>query len=285
MIDDSRGAAPDRIVLHIRSGGASPLALEAATRLARTMHAEIECVFVEDDEILTLAELPFAREISPTGRRTRALSADEVLREMRSRSQAVRRAVEHAARMSDIRCHFTAVRQSPDKSFEKLSSQARILIYGEAIGDDAPARFPRLTRCFGSVDACLLHGSRVRRSRGPVIIVIDDLASSAPMAEIVRYWTEGRREDVILSVLGSVERSGQMLLQDMAARLPEETALRIQIISEDRPERALADIATRSGAGLIVARQHGPLATDDARLTRVVTALDCPLLLLRCVSD
>lgn len=269
------------VVLHIRSGSANPMALEAATRLAQAMRTEFESLFVEDDELLSLAELPFAREISPTGRRRRTLSSDDVRREMRSRSNTIRRDIEQIARSANIRCHFSAIRESADIALSRASENARILVFADSIGDEAHIRTPTLTRCFGAVEACLVLGSRVRRTMGAVVIALDEIATLPSMTNLAEHWISGRSDEIILVLLGPALADRSQIRRSIEAIVPADRQVSVQTIAHEQTGRAIAEISATTHAGLVIARQHGPLAPDDKRLARVVTALECPLLLHR----
>lgn len=269
------------VVLHIRSGSANPMALQAAARLAQTMRTEFESLFVEDDELLSLAALPFAREISPTGRRRRRLSSEDVRREMRSRSHTVRRDIEQIARSANVRCHFTAVHESADVALNRASESARILVFGDSIGDEAHIRTPTLTRCFGAVEACLVLGSRVRRTTGPVVIALDQIVTLPGMINLAEHWIAGKSDEVIVVLLGSALANRSQIRHSIEAVVPADRQVRVRTIAHEQTGRAIADISASARAGVVIARQRGPLAPDDIRLARVVTALECPLLLHR----
>ena len=56
-----------RVVLHLRSGRPSTVALEAAVRVARAFGSEIESLFVEDEQLFDCAAYGFVREVSLSG--------------------------------------------------------------------------------------------------------------------------------------------------------------------------------------------------------------------------
>ena len=63
-----------RVVLQLGSAHPSIIALEAAVRIARAFQSEIESVFVEDEQLFDCAAYDFVREVSLTGRHSRAVS-------------------------------------------------------------------------------------------------------------------------------------------------------------------------------------------------------------------
>ena len=55
-----------RILLALEAGNGGSAAMEAATHLAAQLNAELHGLFLEDINLIRLAELPFAREIGLT---------------------------------------------------------------------------------------------------------------------------------------------------------------------------------------------------------------------------
>ena len=53
----------------------SAIALEAAVRVARAFRSEIESLFVEDEQLFDCASYGFVREVSLSGRASRAAVA------------------------------------------------------------------------------------------------------------------------------------------------------------------------------------------------------------------
>ena len=91
-----RGARPGARRSATDAWAPRPVARAAAIRVARAFHSEIESLFVEDSTLLDIAGLPFAREISLTGRQSRPLSAEVIERQMRQAAAAMMREIEHA---------------------------------------------------------------------------------------------------------------------------------------------------------------------------------------------
>ena len=69
-----------RVVLHLRSGHPSTLAVEAALRVARAFGSDLESLFVEDEQLFDCAAYGFVHEVSLSGRESRAISLDGMMR-------------------------------------------------------------------------------------------------------------------------------------------------------------------------------------------------------------
>jgi hypothetical protein len=75
--------------------------LEMAAQLAALVQGTLQGVFVENSDLLRLAQLPFAREISLTSATPRRLESAQLERDLRAQAEQVRRLLEnHAVRHS-----------------------------------------------------------------------------------------------------------------------------------------------------------------------------------------
>ncbi len=99
-----------RILVALDVSTHSLAALEAAVELAGRVEAEIEGLFVEDINLMRLAELPIALQLSlPTGLQRR-IDAAVIEQEMRALAAEARNALETAAERTRVRWSFRVVR-------------------------------------------------------------------------------------------------------------------------------------------------------------------------------
>ena len=102
-----------RVVLQLGSAHPSAIALEAAVRIARAFQSEIESVFVEDEQLFDCAAYGFVREVSLTGRVSRAVSAAGMTQDLRLAAQGARRQLEALARLAEVPLRSRVVRDEP----------------------------------------------------------------------------------------------------------------------------------------------------------------------------
>ena len=87
-------AAPDkpegfrRVLVALDSSAASSAALEVAAGVAASQACELSGLFVEDEDLLRLAELPFAREIQLARAMSRTLVPEQLQRDLRAQRAA-----------------------------------------------------------------------------------------------------------------------------------------------------------------------------------------------------
>jgi len=89
-------------ILVLLDGQASEAALEAAAEIARRRHAQLVGLFVEDSDLLTASQLPFAREIGLVSGVSRPLAADDVRRRMAERAAFLRDLLVRVARRRGV---------------------------------------------------------------------------------------------------------------------------------------------------------------------------------------
>jgi hypothetical protein len=103
-------SAFERVVVRLGAATRGDPVLEAALRLAAALDAALEGVFVEDPNLLRLAALPFASEVSALTGARRSLDASDVERALRvAASRHERRLAESAAR-TRVRWTFAVAR-------------------------------------------------------------------------------------------------------------------------------------------------------------------------------
>ncbi len=99
-----------RTILLALESGADVMALEAAAELAVLLRGTLQGVFVENVELLRLAQLPFAREISLSSNTVRQLQSKQLERELRAQAEQARGLLERQARRHSLQWSFRVER-------------------------------------------------------------------------------------------------------------------------------------------------------------------------------
>jgi hypothetical protein len=97
-----------RVVVPLDAACDDRAAIEMAARLARSWHAPLHGVFVEDEELLGLAGLPFAVEVTRRG--LEKLTQRQVEAHLRAFADRARRELEAAAARHHVKASFAVVR-------------------------------------------------------------------------------------------------------------------------------------------------------------------------------
>jgi hypothetical protein len=146
-----------RIVVPLDTAPDTLRALEAAVALAEGLERPVEAVFIEDPDLLSLAALPFSREIALSGRPSAHLDPLRVERELRARARRLEREVERLARARRVAWRFQVVRGRAEEELRRLRQAGDVVALG-------PERLRHALE-----DGTLLMGRHARLRMGPVV--------------------------------------------------------------------------------------------------------------------
>lgn len=104
--DETGGARLRRIMLALDALNCETPLIEAAARIAAKLEAELDALFVEDDDVYTVADLPFAREISLSSAREHEISGKRVEQTLRGLSRDAEQRFGAVIRSRRLRGHF-----------------------------------------------------------------------------------------------------------------------------------------------------------------------------------
>lgn len=245
-----RGA---RIVLALDALNCEAALIQAAARLAGRLGAELDALFVEDDDLFAAAELPVTQEISRGSARTRELSTTGLTATLRSLS-----------REAEARFRDTAARG------QFRTTRGR--------------RTEALSEACGEVDLLLLVPSR----RTPVRIHVH--MQPAPPAHLFALCADTPASARVLETGARLARADHDALELIATGPTDETRLaalahgglriaRHQLAADATLEEALAHVDNRPGNTLLVAADL-PLAADRSHLLEALSQLRCQSLIV-----
>ncbi|MDI7276824.1 MAG: universal stress protein, partial [Anaerolineae bacterium] len=103
-------ATIQRILVAVDGSDHSLAALETACSLAAQLHAELEALFVEDDDLLRLADLPCARVVSTLLLESEPTDRERMERMLRLLADRAQDALQRHAVALGVRARFRAVR-------------------------------------------------------------------------------------------------------------------------------------------------------------------------------
>lgn len=134
-----------RILVALDASAASLAALESAAALAARFEAELLGLFVEDINLLRLAGLPFARELSYVQGLARRLEAPDVERAMRVRARLAQEAFARVVTRLSLRSSFRVVRGQVVAELLRAATQADLIALGTCGVEPVPRHRPGLT--------------------------------------------------------------------------------------------------------------------------------------------
>jgi hypothetical protein len=266
-----------RIVVALDDSPHARAALEAGARLAARWGAELVGVFVEDLDLLRIAELPFAAGMSRYASRPRELTRADMERALRLQGLRLRRELEAAALRNNVRWVFRTMRGRVAAELLAAAEGARMLLLGKAstarVRDVHVGGTARLVVAHSTHTVVLLqHGADISR---PVLVVYDGsqaadraLATAAAVAK-----TDHGNMVVLLS------RSGDAALRARAAEALGHAHVHARFVEASGAGcDALLSVVQAEGCKTLVLN---PESLPDVSVSDLVLNLDCPVILVR----
>ena len=261
---------PRRIVVALDASSHSHAALAAAVALAGRLQAELQGIFVEDVNLLRLAELPFAREVRFGLPAARPVQGEELLRGLRARAAVLRRELAELAEQNKVSSTFRVVRGAVAGELIAAALEADVLALGRMghslsrrarLGSTARAAIAR------AASAVLLV--QPEADVGPVLVLYDGSPGGGrALALAAEIGGEGGELRVLV---WGPDESSAFARRQLAAHLLEARGCRAQYqhLAGGDPRRVLAWVNKQHGSLLIVPAAEWPadvLATllDDA---------------------
>lgn len=280
------GEAKGRVVVHLGSSTAHPVAIEAAIWLARAFQSEIEGLFVENEQLLHMASYPFAREVSLTGRITRSISSEEIEREFRAASVAFHTEIVKKARAAEVPVHPPrVVRDEPVSALMAVCAACgpwNAVALADPFTSPACPSIRELLEIVQDATGLLVIGPNARRTRGPVVVALENAELLPAMLTAAERLSAVSESELLVCLVANDDMG--LLELDNATRLVLQDRPQVRIagtIATFGAEAAAAEALRRLQPGLIVARFGGALFPSDGDMRPLAESLECPLLLVR----
>lgn len=276
MSTGNAGWTHRRILVALDASADSLSALEAAAGLAAGMRSRLAGLYVEDQDLLDLAALPFAREVMAGG--ARALDRKQLERDLKAQARAARAAMETVCKRAHVEWSFEVKRGRTGAVIETAAASADVIALGRAGRPDA-VRLGSAARAAmrHAPTAVLLVGGRTWP--GPVIVPFDGSQAALEALDTACAIVRADGQALRLVIDAPDDAAADALRVAAAGRLGEIKAdYRIFIGPAARHMRRLL---CEAEGGLIILPAGAPSFQDDARLARLLDQVRCPVLLLQ----
>jgi len=270
-----------RILVALDTSTDSLAALQAAANLAAIMEAKLMGLFVEDVNLLRLAQLPFAREVCWPTASGRPLDEERMERELRLRASQARRALAYAAEEAEAEWTFQVVRGTVTAKVLEAALEADLLSLGRASRSLGHRRLGSTARAAAEqAPGSVLLAQRGADLQRPIVVTYD--GSPAGWRALAAAVRMAQTNDSNLVVLVMAEEA------DAAPRLAEEASTWLKERVPHANYRylptgngdALVKVLQENEKGLIVLGGESELLQGGA-LQRLLDELDCPVMLVR----
>jgi nucleotide-binding universal stress UspA family protein len=261
VINSRDTSAIRRIAVTLDALDLSIIALDQAARLARHTGAQLEGIFVEDIDLLQLAELPFLREVRRSSRSVEAMTPARMEQELRVLARRAERLLGEQAARHHVSWSFRIWRGSIDSDLLAAAMEVDVLA---------------LTR-LGSV---LAHSPAPRPGQSAIAVLYGGGDSAARALDTAASLAAEQRArlNILLPVVQGIDAAA--LRQEATLRLGEHAREAQFIQMPDASLPALLEaLAGTDNAALILQRDHELLQTPTLR--HCLNSLNCPVLVVR----
>lgn len=270
----------DRILVALDRSRSSRSALEAAAMLAEALQSELHGLFVEDADLLALAQLPFSREIQAQGGGIRNLDPGDLERAFEIEMAEARSAVETAAAQRGLRWKFQSVRGKVHTEVNAAATEVDILCIGRhgASTRQAAPLGGTVRMALAGRAPVLIASDPSRCLGGPVAVLFDASAAALDCARLGAEIAQRSGQDLILLVRASSDEEEQLLQKALDGHLPD--GVRSSYVRVDPADPSTPPQTVRARQfGLIVSTTESGIPAP-AWLEFMALAAGCPLLLV-----
>jgi len=119
----------DRIVVSLDATSEYRTAIDTAARLSARAKAPLHGVFVEDEDLLNLASLPFARQVTPSAG-AEPFTTESIELHLRAQAERARQELFAAAQRHRVKCTFEIVRGASELAVSGASERDLVVAGG-----------------------------------------------------------------------------------------------------------------------------------------------------------
>jgi hypothetical protein len=256
-----------RIVIALDTASLTAPVIETGVALAAGLDAMLDALFVEDEQLLRLAALPFARELGYPSARLRRLDPADVERALRAQVEQVRKQLAATAAALDLEWQLNVVRGDVLRTAFGYANVADILVVGRSVA--AAVREPGLAaqpQPFPSL------------RRRPMLALFDGSAAGTDALKVAQSVARVAEAELVVLIAASGPEPFRRLREQAAAGARAGRPAPAQyVFIPDLAAGTVARAARAQGGAALFWPGDG---RDPAVLAAIVAAAPCPVVVV-----
>lgn len=269
-----------RILVALDASAHSLAALHEAATMAAAMQAELLGLFVEDINLIRIAGLPFARQISYPSGAEEPMSSGRLDRELKVRGELARKALAAAAERRHTPWSFRTVRGEVTGEILSAASQADLIFCGKT--GWSPGRLlgsTALALVAGAPGAFLLVQQEAPEG-DPIVALYDASSSCRHVLETAFRLASIRQVGLVIFISADTLETGDRLQQQATQLLNHRLKqVRFHRVYGLDP-RSIAQALRAEGGGLLVLAGDSWLAQESG-IRQFLQLCRNPVMLIR----
>jgi nucleotide-binding universal stress UspA family protein len=269
----------DRIIVALDAASESRTVIDTAVRLAAQAKAPLHGVFVENEELLHLASLPFARQVT-AGAGSEALTLDDIELQLQAAAERVRKELFDRAKQHGVTCSFEIVRGASENAVS-IASEHDLVVAG-ALARPVAGHFRVEHRWWSYSDATpgpFLLARNIWDEAGAVVMLVRDRnLASIRLLDAAAQIAAAR--DSVLTVICPQALAGVEGFEKWIADQVKEHPVRVQVeIATIEPadlQERLSELDCR-----LLALEAGLTEGSGERVRKIVERFACDILIVR----
>jgi hypothetical protein len=262
-----------RRIVVVFGGGSSDMGVAGVlASLASEGAADIAAVFLEDQMLFRLAELPFTTELCRITTTQRPLTTGELERQMKVQAVRAERAVRRIAERAGLSWSFRTKRGRLDAALVG-ARDVDLLLLGTQRRSLAPSGEARAM-------TWALRTDEVEALR-PVAVLLDQASSGAELLDAGIRLAKATGRGVILFLSDEAAEAQPDLARRLEALGPKRSA--IQRVSS--PDRDPLFALMRRAAPAVLIVSAGDAGFEESNIDALQRQLSCPVVVVRATSD
>jgi hypothetical protein len=269
-----------RVLIALDPAAPAPGVAEAVSALTSGLNPELTGLFVEDDNLMRLCGLPFAREVTLDTGLERALSLGLLESQLRIQRARMERLLARTARQLRLPHRFQVARGELREELRRAAARTDLFLVGQASGIAGARSWMgwRLHELVSMVPGTLAIIHEPWKTGRSIIAALDDEAAAHAVLTIAARLALGEGIDLIVAFPGSVAGM-QDRLSGALARMPAAVRVRWLRLDEMTPER-LARLA-RTAAPRAMVLGAGDVIRASQQVEALLAGLRCSVLTVR----
>lgn len=269
-----------RILIGMDTSHHSLAALRAAAHLARSLGAELQGLFVEDVNLLRVAELSVAQELQFPFAKQGRLNPRRMRLQLRAQAQQARRALSTVCEQLQIEWSFQVVQGNVSTRVLEEAAKADLLCVGRAsrpvmhqstMGSTAEAAASEAPRS-------VLLISRDTRIHSPIVVLYEGWPDTRPTLQLASQLAHDMGGLLSVLVPAALSTSPKEIQERISSGIDVEgLVIRYRELSGSGVMSLIDAVQTEGGGLLVLGRAFLPL--DSIR--RLLSEVDCPVLVMR----